>query len=257
MRYLARRARPRHVVLSANHLISAEGAKYATALSTDRTNRGYPVQIDPAGDQRSRAVVSFNEQLRPTEDTHVRLGCDLEGMVALLGVFPDPGGDGLNVGVELLGIGSDRPSEFRHDLCVSSVVDAVMEHKQVLDAFLRSRRNVRHEQIVQVLVGARHVVAQEGRKWILASDVQTLQPASIRGRFFVKYGENTWAGMKGYLDAVADSAAAPVIDRYTGVLAAADVFTAHTALWVIESIRLDLGVGLRFTTEPDCGRGRR
>ena len=63
--------------------------------------------------------------------------------------------------------------------------------------------------------------------------------------FFVKYRENTWAGVKAYLDAVAVSAAAPVIEQYTGVLAAADVFTAHTALWVIESIRLDLGVGIQ------------
>jgi glyoxylase-like metal-dependent hydrolase (beta-lactamase superfamily II) len=63
--------------------------------------------------------------------------------------------------------------------------------------------------------------------------------------FFVKYGENNWAAVKGYLDAVADSAAAPVIEKYTGVLAAADVFTAHTALWVVESIRLDLGVGIQ------------
>ena len=63
--------------------------------------------------------------------------------------------------------------------------------------------------------------------------------------FFVKYGNNSWAAIKGYLDAVADSAAAPVIEKYTGVLAAADVFTASTALWVLESIRLDLGVGIQ------------
>jgi hypothetical protein len=30
---------------------------------------------------------------------------------------------------------------------------------------------------------------------------------------------------------------------YTGVLAAADVFTASTTFWVMESIRLDLGYG--------------
>jgi hypothetical protein len=41
---------------------------------------------------------------------------------------------------------------------------------------------------------------------------------------------------------VANSAAAPVIAKYTGVLAAADMYTAHTALWAVESIRLDLGV---------------
>jgi hypothetical protein len=39
---------------------------------------------------------------------------------------------------------------------------------------------------------------------------------------------------------VTDSAAAPVIEKYTGVLAA-DLFTTHTTLWVLESIRIDLG----------------
>jgi len=32
--------------------------------------------------------------------------------------------------------------------------------------------------------------------------------------FFQKYGENTWAGVKGYLDACTDAAAGPVIDKY-------------------------------------------
>src|ERR1700674_223735 len=63
--------------------------------------------------------------------------------------------------------------------------------------------------------------------------------------FFAYYGPNSWAAVKGCLDAVTDAAAAPVIEKYTGVLAAADVFTAHTALWVLESIRLDLGVGIQ------------
>jgi hypothetical protein len=44
-------------------------------------------------------------------------------------------------------------------------------------------------------------------------------------RYFLKYGENTWAAVKGYLDEVTRVAAAPVIEKYTGVLAAADVFT--------------------------------
>jgi hypothetical protein len=57
------------------------------------------------------------------------------------------------------------------------------------------------------------------------------------------YGENMWAAVKAYLDAVTDQAAEPVIAKYTGVLAAADVFTASTTLWVMESIRLDLGYG--------------
>jgi glyoxylase-like metal-dependent hydrolase (beta-lactamase superfamily II) len=67
--------------------------------------------------------------------------------------------------------------------------------------------------------------------------LDTLDPTP----YFQKYGENVWAGVKGYLDALADTAAAPVIEKYTGVLAAADVFTASTTFWVMESIRLDLG----------------
>ena len=36
-----------------------------------------------------------------------------------------------------------------------------------------------------------------------------------------------------------------VIDKYTGVLAAADVFTPDVAFWPIESIRLNRGYGLQ------------
>jgi hypothetical protein len=61
--------------------------------------------------------------------------------------------------------------------------------------------------------------------------------------YFVKYGENTWAGVRGYLDAVAAAAATPVIEKYTGVLASADVFTASTTFHVMQSLRLDLGYG--------------
>jgi hypothetical protein len=59
----------------------------------------------------------------------------------------------------------------------------------------------------------------------------------------VKYGTNTWAAVKTYLDAVTDQAAAPVIAKYTGVLAAADVFTMSSTLAILESVRLDLGFG--------------
>ncbi len=69
--------------------------------------------------------------------------------------------------------------------------------------------------------------------------IDTLDPTP----YFVKYGENSWAAVKGYLDALADGAAAPVVEKYKDVLAAADVFTASTAFWVMESIRLDLGYG--------------
>jgi glyoxylase-like metal-dependent hydrolase (beta-lactamase superfamily II) len=61
--------------------------------------------------------------------------------------------------------------------------------------------------------------------------------------YYVKYGENLWAAFKGSLDEMARTAAAPVIEKYTGVLAAADVFTESTAFQVMQSIRLDLGYG--------------
>ena len=55
------------------------------------------------------------------------------------------------------------------------------------------------------------------------------------------WGENLWAAVKGFLDAVAEAAAAPVIEKYAGVLGAVDVFTFPTAFTILESIRLDLG----------------
>jgi glyoxylase-like metal-dependent hydrolase (beta-lactamase superfamily II) len=59
--------------------------------------------------------------------------------------------------------------------------------------------------------------------------------------FFVKYGNNSWAAVKAYQDAQVDYAAAPVIKKYTGVLAAVDVYTASTTFLLLESIRLDQG----------------
>lgn len=61
--------------------------------------------------------------------------------------------------------------------------------------------------------------------------------------YFEKYGENVWAGLKGSLDEIARTAAAPVIEKNMGVLAAADVFTESTTFQVMQSIRLDLGYG--------------
>jgi glyoxylase-like metal-dependent hydrolase (beta-lactamase superfamily II) len=63
--------------------------------------------------------------------------------------------------------------------------------------------------------------------------------------YFVKYGEKVWAAVKGYLDELTDRAAAPVIAKYTGMLAAADVevFTATTTFTILQSMRLDLGYG--------------
>ncbi len=69
--------------------------------------------------------------------------------------------------------------------------------------------------------------------------IDTIDPTA----YYVKYGDNTWAAVKAHLDATTAAAAAPVVEKYTGVLAAADVFTEHTTFWVMESIRLDLGYG--------------
>jgi glyoxylase-like metal-dependent hydrolase (beta-lactamase superfamily II) len=77
----------------------------------------------------------------------------------------------------------------------------------------------------------------------IAASVRTAIDTVDPTPYFVKYGENTWAAVRGYLDEVAATAAAPVIEKYTGVLAVADVFTESTTFWVMESIRLDLGYG--------------
>jgi hypothetical protein len=54
-------------------------------------------------------------------------------------------------------------------------------------------------------------------------------------------GENTWLAMRSHLHAATAAAAAPVIEKYTGVLAAADAFTPGITLRVMQSIRVDLG----------------
>src|SRR5579863_2931080 len=61
--------------------------------------------------------------------------------------------------------------------------------------------------------------------------------------FYTHYWPNFWAGVKAHLDAVTERTAAPVIAKYTGVLAAADieVFTRTTAFAIMQSLRLDSG----------------
>ncbi|MFJ8798783.1 MBL fold metallo-hydrolase [Streptomyces sp. NPDC102487] len=70
--------------------------------------------------------------------------------------------------------------------------------------------------------------------------------------YFQKYGPsgNSWAIFKTYLDAVAQQAAGPVIAKYTGVLAAADVFTLDNAATMLESLRIDAGILGPFGTHP-------
>ena len=61
--------------------------------------------------------------------------------------------------------------------------------------------------------------------------------------YYVAGGQNVWAGVEGHLDAVTERAAAPVIAKYTGVLAAADIaeFTTTTTFQIMQSLRLDRG----------------
>ncbi|MGQ5656784.1 MBL fold metallo-hydrolase [Streptomyces sp. EKR5.2] len=61
--------------------------------------------------------------------------------------------------------------------------------------------------------------------------------------FFEKYGPtgNGWAIFKHYYAAVTEATARPVIEKYTGVLAAADVFTYDNAAVMTESLRVDIG----------------
>jgi glyoxylase-like metal-dependent hydrolase (beta-lactamase superfamily II) len=70
--------------------------------------------------------------------------------------------------------------------------------------------------------------------------------------FYMRYGENVWAGVKAHLDTVTERAAAPVIAKYTGVLAAADIeaFTMTTAFQIMQSLRLDQGRGVSRPARP-------
>jgi glyoxylase-like metal-dependent hydrolase (beta-lactamase superfamily II) len=61
--------------------------------------------------------------------------------------------------------------------------------------------------------------------------------------YFVKYRQNSWAALNGYLAAVTAAAATPVVEKYTGLLAGADVLTAGATFDVMQSIRLDFGYG--------------
>jgi glyoxylase-like metal-dependent hydrolase (beta-lactamase superfamily II) len=70
--------------------------------------------------------------------------------------------------------------------------------------------------------------------------------------YFAKYGPqgNAWAIFKTFLLAVAEAAAAPVTSKYTGVLAAADVYTVDNAWTLLESLRIDTGFLGPFGIHP-------
>jgi hypothetical protein len=70
--------------------------------------------------------------------------------------------------------------------------------------------------------------------------------------FYMRYGENVWAGVKAHLDTVTERAAAPIVAKYTGVLASADieVFTWTTTFAIMQSLRLDRGLGVSRPVHP-------
>jgi hypothetical protein len=70
--------------------------------------------------------------------------------------------------------------------------------------------------------------------------------------FYMRYGENAWAGVKANLDTVTERAAAPIVAKYTGVLAAADIeiFTYTTTFQIMQSLRLDTGLGVSRPVSP-------
>ena len=70
--------------------------------------------------------------------------------------------------------------------------------------------------------------------------------------YFAKYGPqgNAWAIFKTFLLAVAEAAAAPMTVKYTGVLAAADVYTVDNAWTLLESLRIDNGFLGPFGIHP-------
>jgi glyoxylase-like metal-dependent hydrolase (beta-lactamase superfamily II) len=77
-------------------------------------------------------------------------------------------------------------------------------------------------------------IAESSRKALDAADFTP---------YIEKCPDNPWAVFRGGLEATVAAAAAPVIEKYTGVLAAADVFTESTTFQVLQSIRLDSGYG--------------
>ena len=70
--------------------------------------------------------------------------------------------------------------------------------------------------------------------------------------FYIAAGENFWAGVKAHLDTVTERAAAPIVAKYTGVLASADieVFTWTTTFAIMQSLRLDRGLGVSRPVLP-------
>jgi len=78
--------------------------------------------------------------------------------------------------------------------------------------------------------------------------INTLDPTP----FVAKYGPtgNSWALAKSYLDAAAELTAAPIIAKYTGVVAGADVFGHDDAAAMVNFTRIEAGVLGPFGLQP-------
>jgi Metallo-beta-lactamase superfamily len=102
-------------------------------------------------------------------------------------------------------------------------------------------------------------IGHEETKRLLVRDNDPGRPvpeATFADRYTLEVGgervELAWAGVKAHLDTVTERTAAPVIEKYTGVLAAADieVFTMTTAFQIMQSLRLDSDVGVSRPARP-------
>jgi glyoxylase-like metal-dependent hydrolase (beta-lactamase superfamily II) len=77
--------------------------------------------------------------------------------------------------------------------------------------------------------------------------MSNLDPAPL----FKKYGNNSWAIFRAYLNEASALTAAPVTDKYLGKLAGADIFTVDNAYTIFEfSLREDGGVLGPFGIHP-------
>lgn len=65
--------------------------------------------------------------------------------------------------------------------------------------------------------------------------------------YYQSYWPNMWASVSEHLDEVARRACAPLAAKYAGRIAGVDIdsFVISTALWILESLRLDLGLGIQ------------
>ena len=97
----------------------------------------------------------------------------------------------------------------------------------------RADGNLQIAYVADLLAGARATIA-------------SLDPTP----FFARYGNNSWAIFKAYLDTAAAQVAGPVTAKYLGRLAAADVFTADNAYVMFESLRVDYGTLGPFANHP-------